>query len=168
MARTTTTVPRTETAAARTTTTAVDRPVHARINIASATHALLRIGAAILFFQHGAQKLLGWFGGIDQAGGTVPLFSLFGAAGVLELVGGVLLVVGLFVRPVAAILVVEMIVAYFHSHMPQGGWPVQNQGELALLYALVFAFLAAHGAGPLSLDRVIRIRWWRDGRGKDL
>ena len=117
-----------------------------------AAHAILRIGAGLLFMQHGAQKLFGLLGGVDGAGATVPLVSQMGLAGVLELVGGLLIVIGLFTRPIAVVLVLEMIAAYFIAHMPQGGFPVQNGGELALLYALVFLFLAATGAGPWSVD----------------
>lgn len=115
--------------------------------------AILRIGAGLLFMQHGLQKLFGVLGGFGGTpGATAPLMSLMGIAGVLELVGGLLLVLGLFVRPVALILTMEMIVAYIQSHLPNGGFPIQNGGELALLYALVFLFLAARGAGPISVD----------------
>lgn len=124
---------------------------------ASALHSftwdLLRIGAGLLFMEHGAQKLLGWFGGMGPTGGTVPLFSQFGLAGVLELFGGLLIVLGLFTRPVAIILMLEMLYAYLTQHQPQAPMPIQNGGELALLYALIFAFFAAHGAGPFSLDQ---------------
>jgi putative oxidoreductase len=102
--------------------------------------------------QHGLQKLFGFFGGVPPSGEAVPLISLMGAAGLIETIGGVLIVVGFLTRPVAAVLVAEMVVAYFMAHFPQGGWPIQNQGELALLYASIFVFLAGHGAGPLSLD----------------
>ena len=125
---------------------------------APATQGILRIGAAILFIQHGVQKLFGWLGGVGPQGGTVELMSLYGAAGVIELVGGLLLLVGLFTRPVAAIAFVEMIAAYFIAHFPQGGWPVQNQGELALLYALVWLFFALNGPGPWSVDAAMRRR----------
>ena len=115
--------------------------------------AILRIGAGLLFMQHGLQKLFGMLGGFGGTpGATAPLASLMGVAGILELVGGALLIAGLFVRPVALILAVEMIYAYFQAHFPQGGMPIQNGGELALLYALVFVFLAARGAGPASVD----------------
>jgi putative oxidoreductase len=115
--------------------------------------AILRIGAGLLFMQHGLQKLFGLFGGFGGTpGATAPLASLMGVAGVLELVGGAMLILGLFVRPVALILAVEMIVAYVKSHQPQGGMPIQNGGELALVYALIFVFLAARGAGPFSVD----------------
>jgi putative oxidoreductase len=123
---------------------------HTAVAIAHVAYAALRIGAGLLFMQHGVQKLFGMLGGR-----TAPLVSLFGLAGVLEFVGGLLIVLGLFTRPVALVVCAEMIVAYFMSHAPRGPWPVQNAGELALLYALVFAFLAAHGAGPFSVDRTL-------------
>jgi putative oxidoreductase len=72
---------------------------------------------------------------------------------VLEFGGGILLALGLLTRPVALILALEMVIAYVMAHLPHGGWPIQNGGELALLYALVFLFLFGHGAGPASLDR---------------
>ena len=110
--------------------------------------AIFRIGVGLLFMQHGVQKLFGGLGG-DAVG---SLFSMMGLAGVLEFFGGLLIVVGLFTRPVAIILSLEMVVAYFMAHQPQGGFPVQNGGELALMYALAFALLATIGAGPASID----------------
>jgi putative oxidoreductase len=124
-----------------------------RNNLGRWTHAILRLGAGILFVEHGLQKLFGLFGGIP--GGTVALASQLGVAGMLETVGGALLILGLMTQPVAMILAVEMIVAFSIAHAPQGGWPIQNQGELALLYAAIFVFLAGNGAGPLSLDAVL-------------
>jgi putative oxidoreductase len=121
-------------------------------NLGRWTHVVLRIGAGVLFMQHGLQKLFGMLGGAGSPGGTVPLASQMGVAGVLELAGGALLILGLLTRPVAVVLIAEMIAAYFIAHAPQGGWPIQNQGELALLYAAIFLFLAGNGAGPLSLD----------------
>jgi putative oxidoreductase len=112
-------------------------------------HALLRIGTGLLFMAHGLQKLFGWFG--DQP--PVGLLSLLGVASVLETFGGLLIVLGFATQPVALLLAGEMVVAYAIGHLPRGFWPIRNQGELALLYALIFAFLATHGAGPLSLDR---------------
>jgi putative oxidoreductase len=117
------------------------------------THTVLRIAVGLLFMQHGLQKHFGFFGGID--GGTVPLLSMMGLAGALELVGGLFLIFGLFVRPVAVLLLLEMISAYFIAHVSRGGWPIQNQGELALLYASVFIFLAGNGAGPFSVDQAL-------------
>lgn len=126
---------------------------------ASVTHAVLRIGAGLLFMQHGGQKLFGWFGGFGgEPGATAELFSLMGLAGVLEFFGGALIVLGLLTTPVALILAVEMVVAYFMGHAPQGGFPIQNLGELALLYAVVFAFLAANGSGPAAIDRRLKKR----------
>lgn len=124
----------------------------------AAAHALLRIGAALLFMQHGAQKLLGMFGGFGPEGGTAQLVSLYGAAGIIELFGGLLILIGLFTRPVALIAAIEMLIAFFYAHFPQGGAPVENGGELPLLYALVWLFLAANGAGPLSADARLRPR----------
>jgi putative oxidoreductase len=126
------------------------------------THAALRLAAGLLFVEHGLQKLFGFFGGIQ--GGSVPLLSMLGAAGVAEFAGGLFLIVGLFTRPVAALLIVEMISAYFIAHAPQGRWPIQNQGELALLYASVFVFLAGNGAGPLSVDEALPVQRTRDRR----
>ena len=120
--------------------------------------AALRIGAALLFMQHGAQKLLGWFGGMDGEGATAELFSQMGLAGAIELVGGLLLLIGLFTVPVAIIAAIEMVAAYFIAHMPQGGFPIENQGELALLYALIWAYIAAAGPGPLSADEAMKGR----------
>jgi len=134
-----------------------------RTHLAPWTHALIRVAAAALFMQHGAQKLFGWLGGVDGHGAIVPLASQMGVAGMLEIVGGGLLLIGLFTVPVAAVLFLEMIWAYVQAHAPQGGWPVQNQGELALLYAAIFAFLAGNGAGPLSVDAWLPV-WMRRER----
>ncbi|MBM4442661.1 MAG: DoxX family protein [Candidatus Rokubacteria bacterium] len=129
----------------------------------SLTHAILRIGVGLLFLQHGLQKVFGMFGGE-----AVPLGSMMGVAGLLELVGGVMLIAGLLTRPVGAVLAIEMLAAYFMAHQPQGGMPVQNGGELALLFALTFVFLAGHGAGPLSVDGAIaRARARRDVEAED-
>ncbi|MBW3552780.1 MAG: DoxX family protein [Gemmatimonadetes bacterium] len=122
---------------------------------APAMRAALRIGAGLLFMQHGAQKLLGWFGGFGPEGGTAPLISLMGLAGFLELVGGLMIVVGLLTRPVAVLLAIEMLAAFLIAHLPQGGVPMQNGGELPLLYALVWAYLAAAGPGPASVDQAL-------------
>ena len=115
-------------------------------------HAVLRIGAGLLFIQHGVQKIFGVFGGLGTPGATAPLMSLMGVAGLLEFVGGSLIVLGLLTRPTALLLIVEMIAAFVIAHLPRGGFPIENQGELALLYACVFVFLAANRAGPLSID----------------
>jgi putative oxidoreductase len=123
-----------------------------------AAHAILRIGAGLLFVEHGLQKIIGIMGGFGAPGATAPLMSRFGVAGWLELAGGALIILGAFTQPVAAVLAVEMIIAFFIAHLPRGGWPVQNAGELALLYCVIFVFLAANGAGPYSVDRRTGIR----------
>ncbi|HEU4453651.1 MAG TPA: DoxX family protein [Longimicrobium sp.] len=119
------------------------------------TLTLLRIMAGLMFAMHGAQKLLGAFGGVDGNGATPPAFSLFWVAGVLELIGGLLIAVGLLTRPVAFLLSGQMAVAYFMQHFPNGFWPLQNQGELAALYCFLFLYLSARGPGRYSLDAVV-------------
>jgi putative oxidoreductase len=118
------------------------------------THSLIRIIAGLLFLMHGGQKFFGWFGGVDGQGGTVELMSLYGLAGMLELVGGTLIILGLFTRPAAFILSGQMAVAYFMAHFPKAFWPIENQGEPAALFSFIFLFLAFNGAGPLSLDAI--------------
>ena len=120
---------------------------------------LLRIMAGFLFFPHGAQKLFGLFGGFGgQPGATAPLWSLMGVAGILEFFGGLLVMCGLFTRPVAFILSGQMAAAYFMAHFPRGFWPLLNQGELAALYCFTFLFLAAGGGGDFSIDGLLRKR----------
>ena len=114
--------------------------------------SVLRIVAAFLFMQFGTAKLVAFPAAIMPGGGTAPLGSLAGIAGLLEAVGGVLLLVGLFTRPVAFILAGEMAVAYFIGHAPQGFWPVLNQGHPAVLFCFVWLYISAAGAGPWSLD----------------
>ena len=115
--------------------------------------SVLRIATALLFMQHGAQKLFGFLA--TQPGATAPLFSMMGIAGVLEFFGGLLLLLGLFTRPVAFILSGEMAVAYFLAHAPGGFFPLQNKGELAVLYCFVFLYLAVAGGGAWSVDRLL-------------
>lgn len=112
----------------------------------------LRIITGFLFLQHGSAKLLAtphiaMFDGLQ-------LMSLMGLAGVLELVGGTLILIGLFTRPVAFILSGQMAVAYFMAHAPNGFYPILNGGELAALYSFVFLYFAFAGAGKFSLDSV--------------
>jgi putative oxidoreductase len=121
-------------------------------------HALLRIVAGLLFMQHGAQKLFGMFGGMGGSGGTAKFPDLMFIAGVLEFFGGLLVVIGLFTRPVALLLAIQMLVAYFMAHAPQGPIPLLNGGELALMYFIVFLYLAAVGPGPWAADHAMRKR----------
>jgi len=114
--------------------------------------SVLRIISAALFIQHGAQKLFGLPAAMPS--GPVALFSLLGIAGVLELLGGFLVLIGLFTRPVAFILSGQMAVAYFLMHASHGFWPIVNRGELAVLYCFIFLYLAAAGGGAWSVDRM--------------
>lgn len=118
--------------------------------------SVMRIVVALLFVQHGAQKLFGFLAPPEAM--TPPLLSLMGVAGVLEFFGGLLVALGLFTRPTAFILSGLMAVAYFMVHAPKGFWPLQNKGELAMLWSFVFLYLAVAGGGAWSLDRV----WRRD------
>jgi putative oxidoreductase len=115
--------------------------------------SVLRIVAGFLFIVHGTQKLFGV--PIGLPGGPPALQSLTGAAGVIEVVGGALLLLGLLTRPIAFVLSGEMAVAYFMKHAPTGFWPIVNQGELAALYCFLFLYFSAAGAGPWSLDALI-------------
>jgi putative oxidoreductase len=116
------------------------------------TFSVVRIVAGSLFACHGAQKLFAVFGGPAATGKPLLL-----AAGVIELLGGLLVAVGLFARPAAFLAAGEMAVAYFMAHAPGGFWPIENKGETAVLYCFIFLFVAAHGAGIWSLDS-IRLR----------
>jgi putative oxidoreductase len=121
----------------------------------SYAQALLRIAAGFTFSLHGFQKLFGFFGGIGH-GARAHFFSLMWAAGVLECFGGLLILLGLFTRPVAFLLCGEMAVAYFKQHFPHGFWPISNGGELAVVYCFIFLYLTTAGAGPVSLDSIVR------------
>ena len=117
-------------------------------------HGVLRIVTGFLFLQHGSSKLLGaphnaMFDGLQ-------LMSLMGLAGVLELVGGVLILLGLLTRPVAFILSGMMAVAYFMAHASKGLLPILNQGELAVMYCFVFLYFSAAGGGSYSIDATLR------------
>jgi putative oxidoreductase len=120
----------------------------------SRLQSVLRIMAGLLFLEHGTSKLLG-FPYMAPPPGSPPfeLFSMVGFSGVLELVGGILLFIGLFTRVTAFILSGEMAVAYFMAHAPHGFFPMINKGELAVLYCFVFLYFAAAGGGAWSVDR---------------
>ena len=111
--------------------------------------SLLRIVAALLFFLHGTSKL---FGFPPYELGVPNIFSTFWIAGVLELIGGSLLIFGLFSRPVAFILSGEMAVAYFMFHAPQSPFPSVNGGDAAILFCFVFLYIAAAGPGPWAIE----------------
>ncbi len=118
--------------------------------------SLLRIVAGFGFCLHGFQKIFGVFGGAGGSGQPAQFFSLIWVAGILELGGGLLVLVGLFTSPVAFLLSGQMAVAYFVAHAPRGFWPVLNGGELAMLYSFLFLYLFAAGGGPWSLDGLLR------------
>lgn len=118
--------------------------------------SVLRIIAGFTFSLHGVQKLFGAFGGVGGQGGTAAFGSLVWTAGVLECFGGLLILLGLFTRPVAFLLCGEMAVAYFRAHAPREFWPNLNGGELAVLYCFIFLYLSIAGGGAISLDRLIR------------
>ncbi len=112
--------------------------------------SILRIMSGLLFLQHGTTKYLNF--PLSSFSNASP-FTMGGASGLFELVGGTLLVIGLFTRPVAFILSGNMAVAYFYAHFPQSFFPLLNGGELAALYCFVFLFIAAAGGGAWSVDR---------------
>ena len=113
-------------------------------------YALMRIVVPFIYLCHGAQKLFGVLGGHLVWGGS-PLFI---AAGLIEMSCGPLMLLGLFTRPAALIASGEMAVAYFLMHLPHGPWPILNHGELPVIFSFVFLYIAAHGSGIWSLDRL--------------
>lgn len=117
-------------------------------------YALLRIVAGLLFTFHGLQKLFGMYGG-----NAVELMTIPGMAGLIETVGGALIMIGLFASPAAFIASGEMAYAYFVMHQPKGTWPIQNGGELAALYAFIFLYISTRGSGIWSVD-------WLRGRSR--
>lgn len=114
-------------------------------------YALMRIVAGLLFLMHGTQKLMGTPGNKP----TVPLATLFGVSGVIELICGLLILLGLFAGWAAFIASGEMAVAYFMAHFPRHPLPILNQGEPAVLFCFIFLYIAARGSGILSLDSLI-------------
>ena len=113
-------------------------------------YALMRIVVPFVYLCHGAQKLFGVLGGHPVWGGS-PLFI---AAGLIEMTCGPLMLLGLFTTPAAFIASGEMAIAYFLMHLPRGPWPILNHGELPVIFCFVFLFIAAHGPGIWSLDRL--------------
>jgi putative oxidoreductase len=113
--------------------------------------SVMRMVVGFTFSCHGLQKLFGLLGGH-----RVEYLSLLGAAGVLETFGGLLILLGLFTRPVAFVLCGEMATAYFMRHAPRSVWPIANGGELAVLYCFLFLYFLSAGPGPWSLDSQFR------------
>lgn len=113
-------------------------------------YSLMRIFLGLLFAAHGAQKLFGLFGGQKA-----PLVSLMGLAGIIEFFGGLAIALGVLTSFVAFFTAGEMVVAYCMVHLPRGWWPIENNGELAVLYFFGFLVIATKGSGSFSLDRVL-------------
>ena len=117
--------------------------------------SILRIVTGLIFMEHGTQKWLNF----PPLGRAAPeLFSMSGFGGMLELIGGPLIILGLFTRPVALILSGEMAIAYWWSHAPRAFFPVLNQGDAAILYCFIFLYLAFAGGGAWSVDRMMSKR----------
>ena len=114
--------------------------------------SILRIVCGLLFLPIGSMKLFAWPMGMPPNNATAPLLSQMGVGGVLEVVGGTLILLGLFTRPVAFILSGEMAVAYWQFHAPTGFWPMMNQGQPAILFCFIYLYFSAAGAGPWSID----------------
>jgi putative oxidoreductase len=112
--------------------------------------------AGFTFGLHGVALLFGMLGGANDHGARAVAFSLLWFAGVLELIGGFMLVIGLFTRITALVLSGQMAIAYFRIHLPNGPFPIRNGGELAVLYCFLFLYLAVSGSGPISMDRAVR------------
>jgi putative oxidoreductase len=110
-------------------------------------YAVLRIVVGFLFACHGAQKLFGLFDGFGPTGGTAPLFSLMGLAGLIEFFGGLLIMLGWLTGTVAFIASGQMASAYFMAHHPRGFWPILNEGEPAVLFCFIFLYMASRGSG---------------------
>lgn len=118
-------------------------------------YAVLRFVVGFLFTFHGFQKLLGAFGREP-----VPLFGIFGLAGIIEFFGGILIAAGLFTSWAAIITSGTMAVAYFWKHQPGGLWPIENHGELAVVYCWIFLYIAAHGARKWSVASLMKKPSW--------
>ena len=120
--------------------------------------SILRIVAAFCFILHGTVKLFNFPVEPGTPARELAMFSLPWFAGVLEVFGGALLLIGLFTRPVAFLLSGEMAVAYFKAHAPNGFWPTLNHGEGAVLFCFIWLYIAAAGPGPWSVDAAMRRR----------
>jgi putative oxidoreductase len=120
------------------------------------TRSVLRIVAGLTYSLHGYQKMFGLFGGMGGTGAKPPFLSLLWTAGVIETVGGALLILGLFTTPIAFILSGEMAFAYFIRHFPRSPWPIMSGGELAVVYCFLFLYLFTAGPGAWSLDTLLK------------
>ncbi len=119
-------------------------------------YAAFRAVFGFLFLFHGLQILFGFFGGIDTHGGTPPIATEMGAAGLIELTCGTLVLAGFLTRYAAFLASGQMAVAYFTVHQPHGTWPIQNSGEMAVLYCFAFLYIATRGSGAFGVDAMLR------------
>lgn len=126
--------------------------------------SLLRIVAALLFIEHGTQKLFNWPPAAQPM--HVELMSQFGLAGILETFGGIAILLGVFTRPIAFLLAGEMAVAYFQVHFPRSFFPLLNGGDNVVLFCFVFLYLCAAGAGTWSIDHMIASNRFDDTRSR--
>ena len=122
--------------------------------VSEIVYSIARIVVGFSFFLHGVEKMFG----VLSRDEPVELLSLLGAAGVIELVAGGLILLGLYTPWAAFLASGQMAFAYFLSHQPLGFWPIENGGERAMLYCFVFLYFATRGSGPVSLDRIFRGR----------
>jgi putative oxidoreductase len=120
---------------------------------ASQVYAIFRIVFGLLFLMHGLQKLAGMFGGF-AGGGSVPVTSFFGVAGLIECVTGTLIIAGLFTKAAAFVASGMMAYAYFTVHLPMGSWPIVNNGEPAVMNCFAFLYMSARGSGTWSIDEL--------------
>lgn len=118
-------------------------------------YLLFRVLVGLMFLMHGGQKLFGWFGGLAGDGASVAILSLMGLAGIIEFIGGLAITLGFFSRAVATIAAVEMLVAFFLVHVPQGWVPLLNQGEPSLLYFAAFLIVIILGNRKWSLEQKV-------------
>jgi putative oxidoreductase len=128
----------------------IERPFLSAERFAPVMLSVLRIMTGLLIMQHGTQKLLGF--PTPPSRGMPELLSIYGLAGIIELFGGILIVIGLFTRPTAFLLAGFTAVAYFMAHAAKSFYPILNGGELAALYCFVFLYLMLAGPGPWSVD----------------
>ena len=132
--------------------------LEAWMNLGPKMQDVLRIVAAFMFLQAGSMKLFAIPMGMPPDGSTAEFMTQIWIGGALEFFGGMLMLVGLFTRPVAFILSGEMAVAYFQFHQPQAFWPIENNGVSAVIYCFVWLYFSAAGSGPWSLDALLRKR----------
>ena len=115
-------------------------------------YSIFRMVFGLLFLMHGLQKLAGMFGGMGGNGGSVPVTSFFGVAGLIECTAGALILIGLFTRVAAFVASGMMAYAYLTVHQPMAPWPIMNNGEPAVMNCFAFLYMAARGSGPWSAD----------------